>query len=195
MSNASVAIMNRSPPRAGAGPKYTSPTRANVAALEANHPTVSKLGAIAITPAVVMRPCVVRMPNMPQKLAGTRTEPPVSVPSAKSHRPAATADAEPLDEPPGTRSGAFGLIGVPKCGLVPNMPQATSSVCVLPMQVAPAPSTVSTAGAVAAAAPLSRNRSGLPQAVVDPSMSNRSLTAKVRPASAPCSVSRNAAGL
>ena len=31
---------------------------------------------------------------MPQLLAGTRTEPPVSVPSAKSTRPQATADAE-----------------------------------------------------------------------------------------------------
>jgi hypothetical protein len=53
------------------------------------------------------------MPKRPQKLAGTRTEPPVSVPSAKSTRPPATAAAEPLDEPPGTRPGAFGFEGVP----------------------------------------------------------------------------------
>ena len=33
-------------------------------------------------------------------LAGTRTEPPVSVPRAKSARPQATAAAEPLEEPP-----------------------------------------------------------------------------------------------
>ena len=52
-------------------------------------------------------------PNRPQKLAGTRTEPPESVPSATSTRPPATAEAEPLDEPPGTRSGARGLSGVP----------------------------------------------------------------------------------
>ena len=45
--------------------------------------------------------------------AGARTEPPVSLPSAISARPAATADAEPEEEPPGTRSGAAGLIGVP----------------------------------------------------------------------------------
>lgn len=42
-----------------------------------------------------------------------RTEPPESVPSAKSHREAATADAEPLDDPPGTRSRAAVLSGVP----------------------------------------------------------------------------------
>jgi hypothetical protein len=43
------------------------------------------------------------MPQRPQKLEGTRTEPPVSVPSAKSQALAATAEADPLDEPPGTR--------------------------------------------------------------------------------------------
>ena len=49
-------------------------------------------------------------PEEPQKLAGTRTEPPVSVPSAKSTSPAATATADPLEEPPGSRSGQIGLI-------------------------------------------------------------------------------------
>ena len=42
-----------------------------------------------------------------------RTEPPVSLPSAKSQAPDATAEAEPLDEPPGSRPGARGLTGVP----------------------------------------------------------------------------------
>ena len=46
-------------------------------------------------------------------IAGTRTEPPVSLPSAKSHALAAAAAAEPLEEPPGSRPGARGLIGVP----------------------------------------------------------------------------------
>ena len=36
-----------------------------------------------------------------------RTEPPQSVPSAKSTSPPATAAAEPFDEPPGTRPGAL----------------------------------------------------------------------------------------
>ena len=35
------------------------------------------------------------MPNRPQKLAGTRTEPPVSVPIAMSASPFATIEAEP----------------------------------------------------------------------------------------------------
>ena len=42
------------------------------------------------------------MPTMPQKLAGWRIEPPVSVPVAPSAMRAATAAAEPPDEPPGT---------------------------------------------------------------------------------------------
>ena len=42
-----------------------------------------------------------------------RTDPPVSEPIAKSTSPAATAAAEPQDEPPGKRSGAAGLVGVP----------------------------------------------------------------------------------
>ena len=40
---------------------------------------------------------------MPQKLAGWRIEPPVSVPVAANAACAATAAAEPPDEPPGTR--------------------------------------------------------------------------------------------
>ena len=42
------------------------------------------------------------MPTMPQKAAGWRIEPPVSVPVAPSAQRAATAAAEPPDEPPGT---------------------------------------------------------------------------------------------
>ena len=87
------------------------------------------------------------MPWRPQKLAGTRTDPPVSVPSAVSHSPWATAEAEPEDEPPGTRSGAFGLSGVPSKGFSPRMPSETSSVTVLPISVAPASSRRCTAQA------------------------------------------------
>ena len=39
-------------------------------------------------------------PAMPQKEAGLRIDPPVSVPSAPITSPAATADAEPVLEPP-----------------------------------------------------------------------------------------------
>ena len=40
-------------------------------------------------------------PYMPQKAEGIRIDPPPSTPSAIGRRPAATAYAEPLEEPPG----------------------------------------------------------------------------------------------
>jgi hypothetical protein len=38
-----------------------------------------------------------------------------SSPRAKSTIPPATATADPLEHPPGTRSGAAGFVGVSKC--------------------------------------------------------------------------------
>ena len=49
------------------------------------------------------------MPTIPQNDAGWRIEPPVSVPVAPIASRAATADAEPPDEPPGT-SAAVGIL-------------------------------------------------------------------------------------
>ena len=46
---------------------------------------------------------------MPLKAAGTRPEPAVSVPRAKSTRPSATAVAEPELEPPLMRVGVVGV--------------------------------------------------------------------------------------
>jgi hypothetical protein len=45
----------------------------------------------------------------PQNAAGSRIDPPVSEPSAIGTMPAATAAAEPEDEPPVIRSGSQGL--------------------------------------------------------------------------------------
>jgi hypothetical protein len=55
-------------------------------------------------------------PTTPQQAAGRRTDPPVSVPIAISTSPAATAAADPLDEPPTMRPGHCGLTGVPPRG-------------------------------------------------------------------------------
>ena len=52
-------------------------------------------------------------PTMLPKAAGTRPEPAVSVPSAKVTIPAATAQPDPEDEPPGTRSASNTLRGTP----------------------------------------------------------------------------------
>ncbi len=75
---------------------------------------------------------------MPHSDAGCRTEPPVSVPSAKSASSAATAAAEPPDDPPGTRERSHGL----RTGLYAEfsfeLPIANSSQFVLPSMTAPA---------------------------------------------------------
>ena len=61
-------------------------------------------------------------PATPQHAAGMRIEPPVSEPKATSASPLATATADPLDEPPGTRAGSSGLTGVPNAALIPLIP-------------------------------------------------------------------------
>ncbi len=82
------------------------------------------------------------MPTVPVKAAGWRIEPPVSVPVAPRHRLAATAAAEPPDEPPGV-SGVFapflrqGEITGPKCDVSFDEPMANSSMLVLPSITAP----------------------------------------------------------
>ena len=86
----------------GAPANKTRPTFANTSALSARTPTVSKDGASGFTPATDIRSCDGRKPQIPQSLAGIRVEPPVSVPNAKSTNPHATAEADPLDDPPGT---------------------------------------------------------------------------------------------
>ena len=68
-----------------------------------NVPTVSSEDANAISPYREMRPYVGLSPTTPQSAAGCRTEPPVSVPSAHTACPAATAAADPPLLPPGTR--------------------------------------------------------------------------------------------
>src|SRR4029450_7155068 len=97
----------------GAPANKTSPTFASTSALRARTPTVSNDGASGFTPATDTKPCDGRKPHIPQLLAGTRVEPPGSVPNAKCTSPHATAEADPLDVPPGTRSGACAFRGVP----------------------------------------------------------------------------------
>ncbi len=83
------------------------------------------------------------MPTMPVKAAGWRIEPPVSVPVAPSAMRAATAAAEPPDEPPGTRRRlsplrCHGLPTPPKCEVRLEEPMANSSMFTLPSMTAPA---------------------------------------------------------
>ncbi|MNT83173.1 hypothetical protein D3C72_2230020 [compost metagenome] len=78
------------------------------------------------------------MPVMPENDAGWRIEPPVSVPVAAGARPAATAAAEPPEEPPGTRCLSHGLRTGPKYEFSFDEPIANSSMLVLPSVTMPA---------------------------------------------------------
>ncbi|CRE12069.1 Uncharacterised protein [Bordetella pertussis] len=94
-----------------------------------------------------------RMPVSPQNAEGMRIEPPVSVPTAKGTICAPTAAPDPLLDPPvaqGT-SARSGLRGVPMRWLVPQPPNANSTVCVLPSRIIPASSSARTYSAVAPA--------------------------------------------
>src|SRR5207245_9759470 len=68
----------------------------------------------------------------PQYDAGRMTDPPVWLPSASGTISAATAAADPLDEPPGVWAGSYGL------RVLPGVRVANSVVTVFPMITAPA---------------------------------------------------------
>ena len=76
-------------------------------------PRVSSDLLRGITPDMSMLPNAGLKPATPQREAGMRIEPPVSLPIAQSHKAAPTAAAEPPDEPPATRPGSAGLRTVP----------------------------------------------------------------------------------
>jgi hypothetical protein len=61
-------------------------------------------------PAREMTPTEERCPKTPQKDAGTRMEPPASLPSSRGTMPAASAAAEPPEEPPSDRIRSWGLL-------------------------------------------------------------------------------------
>src|SRR5437870_13868321 len=106
--------------------------------LRVNVPTWSREEANAINPKREIRPYVGLRPTTPHRDAGWRTEPPVSVPSAHTASPAATAAADPPEDPPGTVSRFHGLWTGPKPEFSFEDPMANSSQFVLPTRTDPA---------------------------------------------------------
>src|ERR1700741_1940283 len=97
-------------------------TRSIIDTSRARGPTQSRVELCGWPPARLTLAKEGFRPATPQHAAGRRIEPPVSLPSAKSTSPAATATADPLEDPPGTRPGARGLTGVPAQRLMPVRP-------------------------------------------------------------------------
>src|SRR3989440_3551591 len=84
------------------------------------------------------RPRVGFIPTRPQHAAGIRIDPPPSEPVANGTRPAATADADPPEDPPGVRSGLQGLRVIPVASLAVHGKMVSSGTFVIPIGIAPA---------------------------------------------------------
>src|SRR5215470_18201126 len=110
---------------------------------------------------------------MPQYAAGILIDPPVSVPTARSHTPAATSAADPPDEPPEVREGSAGLRVSPISGCA--NPAAYSRHWVAANTSAPASRRRLTSTASAAAG--AGSCTGLPHLVGTPAIAMMSFTA------------------
>src|SRR5690606_27831763 len=119
------------------------------------------------------------MPTVPVKAAGWRMEPPVSVPVPAGTSLAATAAAEPPDEPPGERSRFQGFATGPNQLVSLDEPMANSSMLVLPSVTAPAD--LSRATTVASYGDTKSDSIREPQVVSTPLVQNRSLWTIGRP--------------
>src|SRR5512139_1368868 len=146
-------------------------------------PPWSREDAKAIIPYRETRPYVGFTPTTPQREAGWRIDPPVSVPTPAKHSPAATAAAVPPDEPPGIRSVAQGFRVGPKCDVSVEDPIANSSMFCLPRRTAPAARTFS--ATAASYGGVNEDRMRLPHVVRIPRVQKMSLRPTGTPWSGP----------
>ncbi len=93
------------------------------------------------------RPGVGFSPQIPEKCAGTRIEPPPSLPTPPNEQPDALAAASPPLEPPAVRLVSHGLLVFPVSKLLLSYAISNSGVFVLPRTMAPAPRSRATSGA------------------------------------------------
>src|SRR5690606_16225538 len=131
------------------------------------------------------RPYVGLSPVRPVSAAGWRIEPPVSVPVAAGASRAATAAADPPEEPPGTFFRSQGFFTGPYQLVSLDEPIANSSMFALPSITVPACASRSTTVASYGATKLDSMRE--PQVVSTPSVQKISLCTIGSPASTPAS--------
>src|SRR5262245_15427625 len=139
------------------------------------------------------RPYVGFTPVSDVNAAGCRIEPPVSVPVAAGVRRAATAAAEPPDEPPGTFFRSHGFFTGPYQLFSFDEPIANSSMFVLPSMTTPACDRRSTT--VASYGAMKFDNIFEPHEVSTPSVQKMSLCTSGRPVSGvavPAAIRRSA---
>ena len=122
----------------GGRPVSTSKRSATSATVRAIGPRWSSDVLSGTTPSHEISPIVALSPTVPHAADGMRIDPPVSVPSAPKHMPAASAAAAPPLDPPADRDGSSGLRTGPKADSSLVVPNANSWRLVLPMMIAPA---------------------------------------------------------
>src|SRR6266446_6593219 len=113
---------------AGCSPLMASSSRARSSTLRAIGPCTVRLRSILKAGLRATRPMLGRMPTTPQKLAGLRSEPPMSEPCASHAMPVARATAAPPEEPAADRDVSQGLRVAPHTSLKVLAPAPNSGV-------------------------------------------------------------------
>src|ERR1700692_4710511 len=113
---------------AGCSPLMASSSSARSSTLRAIGPCTPRLRSILAAGVCATRPMLGRIPTMPQKLAGLRSEPPMSEPWASHALPEARAAAAPPDEPAADRDKSQGLRVAPNTSLKVLAPAPNSGV-------------------------------------------------------------------
>src|SRR5262249_50682190 len=120
-----------------------------------NRPAVSRCQATSFTPTIGIKRYDGLKAATPQNAAGRITEPAVCVPKASGTMPAATAAADPAEEPPGVWPRLRGL------RVADGTSEANCVVTVLPSTMPPAWRVSTTAVASAAGRGLGENPAAL----------------------------------
>src|SRR6201992_3732026 len=113
---------------AGCSPLIASSNSARSSTLRAIGPWTPRLRSIAAAGVCTPRRMLGRVPTRPQKLAGFRSEPPMSEPCASQAMPVASATAAPPDEPAADFEVFHGFSVAPKTSLKVLAPAPNSGV-------------------------------------------------------------------
>src|SRR4029077_7472889 len=123
-----VGSAGRESGSAGCSPLMASSSNARSSTLRAIGPCTVRLRSILNAGVCATRPMLGRRPTTPQKLAGLRSEPPMSVPCASQAMPVARDTAAPPEEPDADREVSHGLRVAPKTSLKVLAPAPNSGV-------------------------------------------------------------------
>src|SRR5205085_5897695 len=168
-SAASFGAVRSSDHQAVAGSPAIAATRlATFSTDRANPPTWSSVSDVTNMPSRESRPKLGLNPTTPQNAAGRITEPFVWLPIANGTTPAATAAADPIDDPPDVRERFHGF----RVG--PGWAIASAGVTVFPTTTAPAARRFRTTSASLSA--IRPAYSALPRSAGAPAVSKMSFT-------------------